>query len=241
MRALRVLIIDDDRDFAESLAMTLEGRDCEVTIAYTGEEALRVFPEHDFDLSFMDMRLPGKTGLECSTELRRVKPDARVVLMTGYGTEGLLDQARDAGIRAVFSKPLRMNDVFDTIEQARGGCVLVADDDPDFVLGLRTLLQERGKTVVIATDGGETIDRVLEDGVDVLILDMKMPIMNGLEVVKELHRKGRSVPTIVITGYRSEFAEEIASLKAFGVEHVLSKPFEPALLLERMDQVAQRG
>jgi CheY-like chemotaxis protein len=241
MRALQVLIIDDDRDFAESLAMTLEGRDCEVTIAFTGEEAIRVFPDHDFDLSFMDMRLPGKTGLESFAELKKVKPDARVVLMTGYGTEELSGQARDAGIRAVFSKPLRMNDIFDTIERARGGCVLVADDDPDFVLGLRSLLQERGKTVVIATDGGEAIDGVLKNGVDVLILDMKMPVLNGLEVVKELHRKGRLVPTIVITGYRSEFAEEIASLAEFGVEHVLSKPFEPALLLERMDQILQRG
>jgi CheY-like chemotaxis protein len=235
------LIVDDDRDFAESLAMTLEGRDCEVTIAYTGEEAIETFPDHDFDLSFMDMRLPGKTGLESFAELKKVDPNARVVLMTGYGMEGLLEQARDAGVREVLSKPLKISDIFDAIEGARGHCVLVADDDPEFVLGLRSLLQERGKTVVIATDGGETIDRVMEDGVDVLILDMKMPVLDGLEVVKELHRRGRSVPTIVITGYRVEFSEEIASLKAFGVEHVLSKPFDPALLLERMDQLAERS
>ena len=60
----RIFIVDDDQDHAESLADILELRGYEVEVAFTGEDAIERFREADFDLVFMDVKLPGKNGVE---------------------------------------------------------------------------------------------------------------------------------------------------------------------------------
>jgi len=81
MNSLRVLIVDDDRDFAESLALLLEARGYQVELAFSGEEAIVKFREQDFDIAFMGVRLPGKDGTESFLEIRKFRPSARVMMM----------------------------------------------------------------------------------------------------------------------------------------------------------------
>jgi len=109
MKSLRVLIVDDNEDLAESLAMVLELRGYEAEVAHTGEEAIRTFRDNDFDIAFMDVKLPGNNGVESYMEIRKFKPDARMVMMTGYSMEQLLDKAMENGAWGVIHKPLDMN------------------------------------------------------------------------------------------------------------------------------------
>ncbi|MCP4936069.1 MAG: response regulator, partial [bacterium] len=90
MKRIKILVVDDDRDFAESLVFVLEGRGYEVEVAHTGEAAIRKFQNNDFDIAFMDVKLPGKNGVESYMEIRKFKSDAKVVMMTGYSVEQLL-------------------------------------------------------------------------------------------------------------------------------------------------------
>jgi two-component system, NtrC family, response regulator HydG len=84
---LNVFIVDDDKDFAESLSIVLENRGYKVDIAYSGEEAISKFRDHDYDITFMDFKLPGQNGVASFLEIHRLKPEARVVMMTGYSVE----------------------------------------------------------------------------------------------------------------------------------------------------------
>ncbi len=63
MATVRVLIVDDDQDFAEGLADILVAHEYEVELAFSGEEALVKFQVAEFDITFMDVRLPGKNGV----------------------------------------------------------------------------------------------------------------------------------------------------------------------------------
>ena len=80
---MRIFVVDDDRDLAESLAEVLELSGHEVEIAFSGEEAVEVFREKDFDVSFMDVVMPGMNGVESFLEIRKIKPDAKVFMLTG--------------------------------------------------------------------------------------------------------------------------------------------------------------
>ena len=82
--APRVLVVEDDRDFAESLVIALGTRNCQVEIAYTGEDAVRMFHDGSFDIAFMDIKLPGKNGVQSLTEILEFAPQARIVMMTGF-------------------------------------------------------------------------------------------------------------------------------------------------------------
>lgn len=122
--ATKVLVVEDDCDFAESLVIALGTRPCEVEVAHTGEDAVRRFRESNYDIAFMDIKLPGKNGVQSLSEIRTFKPDARIVMMTGFSEPSLLEQARSAGAIEVLRKPFRMRELLGIIDSLRAGTLL---------------------------------------------------------------------------------------------------------------------
>ena len=113
----KVLVVEDDPDFAESLMIALGVHDCEVDIARTGEEAIRKFQSICYDIAFMDIKLPGKNGVESLAEIRKCCPGAQVVMMTGFSESSLLDQARQAGAVDILRKPFRLKEMCNIIDR----------------------------------------------------------------------------------------------------------------------------
>lgn len=114
--AKNVLIVEDDPDFAESLMIALGVRNCHVDIARTGEEAIRKFQNLKYDIAFMDIKLPGKNGVESLTEIIDFCPAAKVVMMTGFSESSLLEKARQAGAIDILRKPFRLKEMFSYID-----------------------------------------------------------------------------------------------------------------------------
>jgi DNA-binding response OmpR family regulator len=237
MENLNIFIVDDDADFAESLAdiFELEGHKCE--LAYDGETAFKRFNESDFDLTFMDVRLPGKNGVESFLDIRKIKPDARVVMMTGYSVEELLEQAMENGAWGILHKPLNMTEVLEMIKKITPAGVLIADDDPDFVNNLKEVLENSGFTVYKAKNGEEVVSHLEENHVDILILDLRMPILNGLETFLLLKEKGINLPTIIVTAYADEENDKLEKLKEYCVNGIFRKPFDPADLIDILNDL----
>src|ERR1700741_4968831 len=89
---------------------------------------VEAFANGDFDLAFMDVMMPGKNGVDSFLEIKRLKPSARVYMMTGYSVEQLLQQAIDGGAMGVFSKPVNLYQVLETVSSlGASGIVLVAE------------------------------------------------------------------------------------------------------------------
>jgi len=237
MKKSRIFIVDDDVDFAESLAETLESRGHVVELCHSGEEAVSRFRETDFDIAFMDVKLPGMNGVESFFEIRKDKPDAKVMMMTGYSVEELLQQAIDHGALGVLDKPLDIEAVLTAVAEAGSdGIVLVADDDPDFAESAAAALTSAGYKVLLAHDGQEAIDKVLTNSIDILVLDMRMPALSGLEVYMGLKKQGHVVPTLIVTGYREEEAA-VAELSETAGVCCLYKPFDPKALLDSIENL----
>jgi two-component system response regulator HydG len=245
MRALRILIVDDDRDFSASLALLMRGRGHEVELAYSGEEAIEKFREQDrgnkrpYDITFMDVRLPGKNGVESLSEIHKLRPSARIVMMTGYSVEQLLEQAVNQGDWGVLDKPLDMLKVLNMLDDIKPDGILVVDDDADFVKGIRDLLVNNGYTVFVAANGQQAIERVRANGIDILILDLRLPILNGLETYLDLKRTGHAIPTIIVTAYPEEESDDIDKLRSSSVSGILRKPFDPRELLKAIERLSR--
>jgi DNA-binding response OmpR family regulator len=238
-KPISVLIVDDDRDLAESLADVLDARGYAVELAHSGEDAVARFREHDFDLTFTDVKLPGMNGVESFFEFRKIKPDAKVVMMTGFSVEQLLKQAIENGALGVLHKPFAVTELLAMLERVKPqGIVLVADDDPDFAACVEPILTSAGYRVLIAYDGEAALRQVAEGGVDCLVLDLRLPILSGLEVFIRLKQQGKLVPTIIVTGHAQEESEDVATLRAVA-EGFLVKPFNPSLLLSAIAESAR--
>src|SRR5260370_22214654 len=83
----RVLVVDDDCDHAESLGDVIELRGHAAQLAYSGEEAIEYFRAGDFDFVLLDVKLPGINGVDTFLEMKKIRPTAQVMMMTGYSVE----------------------------------------------------------------------------------------------------------------------------------------------------------
>ena len=236
-KPFRVFIVDDDIDFAESLALVLEENNCEVKLASSGEEAINTLKKLEFDITFMDVKLPGKNGVESFLEIRKLKPESKVVMMTGYSVSQLLDEAVENGAWGVLHKPFNMEYMFEMLGKIKSHGILIADDDPDFVNTIIDILNTKDYTVYVAGNGKEAVERIKSGGVDVLLLDLRMPLLSGLDVYVELKKSGNTVPTIIVTAYAEEDAEVLDKIRMLSVTGILTKPFDPKVLLQALKNI----
>lgn len=235
MEARRVLVVDDDRDLAESLAELLSLQGHTATPVFSGRQALAAFQEHDYDLVLMDVRMPGKDGLQVLTELRAINPAARIVMMTGYALPEMLDTAVARGAWNVLHKPLDMARVFDLVERVRPGIViLVVDDDPDYVESTRALLQDAGFATLSAPGGRAAIEQVRERAPSAMVLDLHLPDMAGIDVYRELQSQGDGLPTVIVTAFAEVEDQALRDLPGSAHPKVIDKPFEPEALVDRI-------
>ena len=116
MNSLRVLIVDDDRDHAESVADILELRGHAIAIADSGEAGVAKFREGGFDAVLMDVKMPGMNGVEAFFAIRELKPDAQIVMMTGFSVEALVDKAMAHGAIGALRKPLPIAQLLQTLD-----------------------------------------------------------------------------------------------------------------------------
>lgn len=234
----RILIIDDDEDHAESIADILGLQGYEVDLAYSGEEGASRFRQSDFDMILLDVKLPGMNGLETLFEFKKIRPGARVIMMTGYSVEQLLAQAVENGALGVLRKPFQVEELLDALERVKPrGLVLVADDDPDFSASIEPLLHQNGYAVEIARTGEEALEIAASGAVNCLVLDLHMPVLSGLEVYMRLKEAGQSIPTILVTGFADEERDAISHLKPL-TSGLLIKPFNPADLVSAIEATA---
>jgi two-component system, NtrC family, response regulator HydG len=112
-----ILVVDDDRDHAESIGDILTVRGYEVEMSFTGEDAVRRSAEREFDITLMDVKLPGINGVEAFYEVRRQRPNAQIIMMTGFSVELLLSRAVLSGAEGVLHKPFAATDLFDVLAQ----------------------------------------------------------------------------------------------------------------------------
>jgi two-component system alkaline phosphatase synthesis response regulator PhoP len=116
--------------------------------------------------------------------------------------------------------------------------ILVVEDEPNMVAGLRDNFEFEGYEVITATDGVEGIRRALEESPDLVVLDVMMPRMSGLEVCKQLRAKRGSIPIIMLTA-RGQELDKVVGLE-LGADDYVTKPFSIRELLARVKAVLRR-
>jgi two-component system, OmpR family, alkaline phosphatase synthesis response regulator PhoP len=116
--------------------------------------------------------------------------------------------------------------------------VLVVEDDASIALGLRINLEGEGYRVLLAEDGERGLELARGDGPDLIVLDVMLPRMNGLELLQTLRREGRMMPIIILSARTGEM-DKVTGLE-LGAEDYVAKPFSLAELLARVRAALRR-
>ncbi|MBF0503660.1 MAG: response regulator [Candidatus Omnitrophica bacterium] len=120
----KILVVDDDVEFTETLKDLLELEKCDASIIHNGYEALQKVRNEKFDIVLMDIKMPGINGVETLKEIKKIAPRLAVILMTGYSLEALIKDAFKEGALAVLDKPLDIPKLFGHLAAARSAATL---------------------------------------------------------------------------------------------------------------------
>jgi two-component system alkaline phosphatase synthesis response regulator PhoP len=129
-----------------------------------------------------------------------------------------------------------MNTALETATMTK---ILIVEDEPNMVSGLRDNFEFEGYEVITAADGVAGLERALNDSPDLVILDVMMPRMSGLDVCKQLKSKRPSVPIIMLTA-RGQEVDKVVGLE-LGADDYVTKPFSIRELLARVKAVLRRA
>jgi len=242
---IRLLMVDDEEEFLVSSSQALGRRGFDVDVAPNGITALEKVEQQEFDVVVLDVKMPDVDGIQVFKEIRQKFPGLPVILLTGYGSISDAFKTSKEGVSDYLFKPIDIDDLANSIREAVEKAktqavqdsertheteptewirVMVVDDEVQFLESMKKVLSRRNMEVTTAESGDEALALLTESIVDVVVLDLKMPGMDGLEVLRRIKINNPSVEVVVLTGHPSvETAMEVINL---GANEYLKKPPE---------------
>ena len=239
--ARRVLIVDDDDDFRELMRLQLSHAGYEVLDARDAESAIQIARASHPDVITVDLLMPGIDGWSFIDRLRQEEGLANIPIVVVSGAADAKTDVRLPTDVSVIAKGEGHDRLLREISLAlagrRGATVLVAEDDDDLRGVLTASLTRNGHRVIQARDGAEALAAIERDQVDLLVLDLVMPNIDGFEVLARLKAIGRgaTLPVVVVTG-TDRSTTELQALR-LGANVYLTKPIAAAALTEEVTRL----
>ena len=253
LRNLRVLVVDDNETNRRLFQCVLENWGMQVTLSSSGQEALRILDAGPpFALVLLDYQMPEMDGIAVAQQIRgRTTTAATTILMlsSGGGT-GEVKRAHQAGIAVCLFKPFKQPELLAGILKAMGRApladepestdaeseassrplrILLSEDNRiNRLLAIR-LLENRGHTVIAVENGRDAATACEQETFDVALLDVQMPVMDGLEAVGLIRQREKEtgrvrLPVIALTAH-AMCGDEQRCLAA-GMDAYVSKPID---------------
>jgi PAS domain S-box-containing protein len=199
-----VLIIDDDEATRDLVRRYLEAEDFRVIEAASGDEGLRLARDRLPSAVVLDVLMPGMDGWSVLSAMRE-DPDLADVPVIMLTVSEERDLGFALGVDAYLSKPVRREALALALapyHATRGPYrVLVVEDDAATRQLIARFVRRRGFEISEAANGADALDRLRDEGADLVIVDLMMPVMDGFELVREMRaeRRWKDIPIVVVT------------------------------------------
>ncbi len=267
LRGERALVVDDLPLNREIMTRQLGAMGAETAVAADGSAALLALQAaaaagERFTLVVLDMQMPGFDGLETAHRLREMLGVAApAVVLCSSGIGGNREPPVPGLVDAILLKPALPSRLLDAVQHAlrRDGPavpmiappppvevpegqrrrVLLVEDNATNQLVMRTILQRSGWHVDVAADGAEAVQAAKQFRYDAILMDLQMPVMDGLEATRQIrrapgpNRRGRIIGLTAAVGPQFE-----AQCREAGMDDYLAKPVQRAALLAALTQPA---
>ena len=262
---MHVLVVDDDPIACEHARLVLDESGINTDICTSGAEALEMLEichaKHEpYNLVLLDWKMPEMDGIDVAKEIRkRYDNETTVIILTAYSWDEIMDEALHLGVDSFLAKPLFASSVVDEFmriarrnsmtkqnEKRRadlnGKKILLAED---FIINaeiVKELMSLRGAEVEHAENGRialEMFDNSAPDYYDAILMDVRMPEMDGLEAtsaIRALNRPdAKNVPIVAMTA--NAFDEDVQRSLQAGMNAHLSKPVEAEHLYKTLEEL----
>ncbi|MFH1904931.1 MAG: response regulator [bacterium] len=238
----QILVIENTPDVARYLKEKLESWGFEVTIASSGRAALNKISETLPDLILLEENMPGMDGIHSLRLIRNFNEDIPVIMLADYVPQELIDEKENLKIAGFAPKGYEFNKSAIMIREAllkkekisEKKKILVVEDEPDVRKALKIRLEDSNWDVLLASDGDEALKEIRKSHIDLIILDIMLPKMNGYKICRliKFDAKYKHIPVIMLT-VRAEKEDKISGMEA-GAEEYITKPYSSELLIGKI-------
>ncbi|NDY56238.1 response regulator [Desulfovibrio sulfodismutans] len=118
MKKIKLLLVDDEENFVNTLAERMKMRDVPSKVVFSGEEALEAVKVEAPDVMVLDLRMPGIDGMDVLRKVRKCHPHVQVIILTGHGTDLDEEEARKLGAFHYHKKPIDIDELLSTVKKA---------------------------------------------------------------------------------------------------------------------------
>ena len=262
---MNVLIIDDDPIACDHAKLVLEKSGIAAETVLSGKEAIeRVKLRHarrePYNLIIVDWKMPEMDGVEVAKRIREIiGNETAIIILTAYNWDDVAEEALAAGVDSFIAKPLFSGALLEEFKNAlrkknlsvvatktkadlTGRKILLAEDMPVNAEIMMMVLQMREIEVDLAENGKIALEKFQnspENYYDAILMDMRMPEMDGLEATQRIRALNRpdakKIPIIALTA--NAFDEDVQRSLQAGLNAHLSKPVEPDVLFETLENM----
>lgn len=237
---IKLLVVDDEPGICDILKKIFSPIGFTVLTATNGEAALLIAKKEKPKVALLDVKMLGMSGLEVLKELKRIDKSIKVIMVTVMDDKNTRAQAEKLGVDEFVTKPfisdqleeIVMRQVTELIKPK----ILIVDDETDVVERLANIILRRFNCLVEkAYDGNQALEKLKKDTFDLVLLDIKMPGLSGIDVIKETVKFSPQTKILAISGYDSE---EVANqaLKA-GALDFIPKPLTKEAIEFKLKQI----
>jgi DNA-binding NtrC family response regulator len=252
-KTIRLLMVDDEEDFLAATVKALARRGIDVKPVTNGKEALTQAKYGGFDVVLLDIKMPEMDGEELFQRLQSQEPDLPAIILTGHGTVSQAFRTSKEGVIDYIAKPCDMDDLAERIREAahKGTAraeeiqvlgnktsVLMVDDETELLESLQTVLERRDMIVTTAENGKRALELLSEVYIDVVVLDIKMPGLDGLEVLQRIKREKPDVEVLLLTGHPT--VDTALQGVKMGAAEYLTKPPDVEKLTKLIHEARER-
>lgn len=251
LAGLRVLVVEDDMATSEQVSTILTQYGCRVTTAYSGEQALELVSTSSsaFDIVLIDWNMPGLNGIETYDALTQQCPEIKhLVLLSNFTAEAIGLHKIQSRFDSFIQKPLDSDKVLLAFKQlidkksneqrqqekqhlaqqhramvAGAKLLLVEDNELNQILA-KDLLEQNKIQVVIANNGAEAVEAVAREPFDGVLMDLQMPVMDGIEACKAIRSSGSDIVIIAMTA--NALVGDKERVLAAGMNDHIAKPIQ---------------
>ncbi len=269
---LPVLVVDDNATNRHILRDMLTQWGLRPTLADSAGQALDLLrgqleEEKKFRLVITDANMPLMDGFELAAEIKKIPEyaDVQIMMLSSAGLRGDSAHCRELGLSAYLTKPVKPALLLDAIMLALGqapekrgetvlitrhtltqvmtrySILLVEDNIINQKLAVR-ILENRGHRVTISGNGAEALEALNKERFDVILMDVQMPVLDGIQATAEIRRRemqtGTHVPVIAMTAHA--MAGDREKCIAAGMDDYVSKPLKPLDLLKTIQHTVDR-
>lgn len=254
---ITLLLVDDEVEFLESTARALERRGFKVSKAQDGSTALALIEQTPFDVAVLDVKMPGIPGDELFREIKRCRPTVPVIMLTGHGSVQQAFQTSKEGVFEYLTKPCDMEKLAETAHRAANARttgptrpqpdgaekqeirLLIVDDEEELLDSLLVALKRRGMQVSTAEGGVEALQLMEERVFDVVLLDVKMPGIDGVNLLRLIKDAYPLTEVILLTGHPS-VTTAVNGMKEGAFDYI-TKPQDMEVLVKKVRLACDRS